>query len=463
MSWEGRPPSPRTLTAKPSRTRWLRLDRVPGPRPVLGAVVVVLGRRRRRRVGGGRRRSLLRLRPARGGHAGRLGLRRVVGQTGSRPAGDAAARHVRRGLVHRRREVRVRGVLGQVGLGLLCALGLALARLGQRPERLARGLVGHRAAVVGRLAADRARLGGSGCLLGGRVHLRGRLALGIGRRDRRRRVGRRARRIVIRGLRRRCRRRGRFVAAARRQERGGLVPAEVRRGAHAGRCAADQQRLRGHALGGAPRGRQQGQRQLGHGQVAHRLGRLAAGERVRGHRVAPRQVSVPEWISQTVPGTARVAASAEAHRPVLGQRPAGVVGDLPRVAVGIAEDARVPAPERLAAGTRDRAAGGPRALEHRVDLAGRADEMRERHAAPAARVLVDSAVGRELAAAPEGEHHASGLEEGDVAVRRGALPAEPGVEVHRAAQVGHAERDQADALFHPGILSRRAAGHSPRR
>jgi hypothetical protein len=76
----------------------------------------------------------------------------------------------------------------------------------------------------------------------------------------------------------------------------------------------------------------------------------------------------------------------------------------------------------------------------------------QRDAAPAAGIL-DGAVLRELRAIPEGEHHRAGLEEGDVAVRRGALPAQAGVEVVRATEVRHAERDEADALFHAGIVA----------
>ena len=84
--------------------------------------------------------------------------------------------------------------------------------------------------------------------------------------------------------------------------------------------------------------------------------------------------------------------------------------------------------------------------------------MGQGHPAPAAAVLRDAAVRRQLVASPEREDHAAGLEEGDVAVRRAALPAEAGVEVDRASQVGHAEGDEADALVHSGIVPQRAAG-----
>ena len=58
----------------------------------------------------------------------------------------------------------------------------------------------------------------------------------------------------------------------------------------------------------------------------------------------------------------------ERGRAVVRDRPARVVRDLPRMAVGIEEDARVAAPERLGAVARDRRAGGLRLRDHGIDL-----------------------------------------------------------------------------------------------
>ena len=74
--------------------------------------------------------------------------------------------------------------------------------------------------------------------------------------------------------------------------------------------------------------------------------------------------------------------------------------------------------------------------------------MRQRDAAPAARVL-DAAVLRELIAAPERHDHPSRLEEDDVVVRLGAgRPAERLVEGARPGEIADAERDEAEALLH---------------
>ena len=60
--------------------------------------------------------------------------------------------------------------------------------------------------------------------------------------------------------------------------------------------------------------------------------------------------------------------SAQPDAAVLGERPVRVVGDLPRVPVGVQEEPAVAAPERLGPLAADRRAGRARLLEHRVDL-----------------------------------------------------------------------------------------------
>src|SRR4029079_11757121 len=120
----------------------------------------------------------------------------------------------------------------------------------------------------------------------------------------------------------------------------------------------------------------------------------------------------------------------------------------PRVAVRIGEHAGVAAPERRAGRARDRRAGALGVGQHRVDLLGRADVVRERHSAPAAAVL-DAAVLGELCAPPEREDGAAGPEEDDVVVRCGAaLPAERLVEAPRPPEVRDSERDEAETLLH---------------
>src|SRR5581483_2034503 len=141
----------------------------------------------------------------------------------------------------------------------------------------------------------------------------------------------------------------------------------------------------------------------------------------------------------------------EADRPVLVQRPVRVVRDLPGVAVGVDEDARVPAPEGLCAVARDRRPSGLRLGDHGVDLGRGADVVGERDPAPAA-VVLDSAVLRELGTIPQRDDEATGLEEDHAIVgSRVRLPAERLVERAGAGEVADAEGDQADALLHQTV------------
>jgi hypothetical protein len=70
----------------------------------------------------------------------------------------------------------------------------------------------------------------------------------------------------------------------------------------------------------------------------------------------------------------------------------------------------------------------------------------ERHATPAAAVG-DTAILRELVAAPQRDHHAPGLEEHHVGIVTGRLPSERLVERLGPAEIHHAERDQTESLF----------------
>src|SRR2546426_10323779 len=105
------------------------------------------------------------------------------------------------------------------------------------------------------------------------------------------------------------------------------------------------------------------------------------------------------------------------------------------MAVGVGEDAGVPAPERLAAWTRDRPSRPLGLIEDGVDLGWRAHVVGERNPSPAAGVL-DAAVLRELVAAPERDDEPARLEEDDVvAGRRMRGPAEHLGERPRPAEI----------------------------
>src|SRR6476646_9109448 len=80
---------------------------------------------------------------------------------------------------------------------------------------------------------------------------------------------------------------------------------------------------------------------------------------------------------QARPGPGCVALGSDPDRPVGADGPAGVVGDLPDVAVGVGEGPSGAAPLGLRGGPHDRGAG-PLGLGEKVaDLLGRADVVRE--------------------------------------------------------------------------------------
>ena len=134
------------------------------------------------------------------------------------------------------------------------------------------------------------------------------------------------------------------------------------------------------------------------------------------------------------------------------------MGDLPRMAIQVDEHAGVAAPEGLGARSRDRRAGPFGLLEDGIHLRGRADVVGERDAAPSARI-VDRAVLRERVAAPQCHDHAAGREERDPVGRvGGASPAEGLVEGAGAPEVGDAEGDQAQPLFHRPPFGSRGPG-----
>jgi hypothetical protein len=134
----------------------------------------------------------------------------------------------------------------------------------------------------------------------------------------------------------------------------------------------------------------------------------------------------------------------DSHAAVLAECPAGIVRDLPYVAVGIGEGAGRASP--LGAGGRAQdSTTCPLGLgQQGADLLGRADVVGEFDAG--------SSVTAERC--PQSEHHAPGLKEADLIV--GLLcvvPAEGLVERTGSAKIGDAKRDKADALIHPEIIA----------
>src|SRR4029079_19261245 len=111
--------------------------------------------------------------------------------------------------------------------------------------------------------------------------------------------------------------------------------------------------------------------------------------------------------------------SDERDRAIGPDRPVRVVRDLPAVAVGSDEDARITAPERLRTCAGDLRPGAACLRDHGIDLLRRAAVVGQRDAAPPAGVL-DAAVLRKLVAAPQRDDHGARLEEDDVVRGRGA-------------------------------------------
>ena len=123
------------------------------------------------------------------------------------------------------------------------------------------------------------------------------------------------------------------------------------------------------------------------------------------------------------------------------------------MAVRVAEAAGVAAVEGLPGGLRDLGPRGGRVGQQCVDLGPRPEVVRQDDAIEAARAAIGhAAVLGELGPPPQDHGHAPGLEE-DGLLALLAAPAQAFVERPGAADVGDAERDQADALFHASNLT----------
>ena len=145
--------------------------------------------------------------------------------------------------------------------------------------------------------------------------------------------------------------------------------------------------------------------------------------------------------------------SGRTKRAVRGQGEAGIPGDLPDVAVRVAETAGVAAVEGFPGRLRYLGPRAGRVGQHRVGLGSRPDVVRQDDAVEVARAAIGhAAVIGQLGPPPQDQGHAPGLEE-DGLLGFLAVPAEALVEGPGPADVGDAERDQADALLHQGNLT----------
>jgi len=136
------------------------------------------------------------------------------------------------------------------------------------------------------------------------------------------------------------------------------------------------------------------------------------------------------------------------ERAIACEREARVVRDLPRVTVGIDENAGVAAVERRLRPARDRRTETLSRRDELVDFVVRADVVRERDAVEAtSAALLKTTVGRELLATPQDDRDTARLEE-DRLLHFLAFPAETFIEDARAFEVVDAERDEAYALVH---------------
>src|SRR5436190_7438108 len=163
----------------------------------------------------------------------------------------------------------------------------------------------------------------------------------------------------------------------------------------------------------------------------------------RGRGILPER-RVPEARRSDGSGAGR-----EDDAAVAAETEAGVVRDLPRMAVEVAEDAGVTAVERLGRFAGDRSAAPARVLDRVVDLLSRADVVRKRDAAPACAVVGDSRVCGQLRPLPQRDDDAVRLVERRILNLERRRPAERTVKRLCPFVVGDAERDQGDALLHP--------------
>jgi hypothetical protein len=134
----------------------------------------------------------------------------------------------------------------------------------------------------------------------------------------------------------------------------------------------------------------------------------------------------------------------DSHAAVLAECPAGIVGDLPYIAVGIREGAGRTAPLRTGGRPHDGTTCPFGLGQYAADLFGRADIVGELD--PRSTVTAERC--------PQAEDHPPGLKEADLIV--GLLcvvPAERLIERTGSGKVGDAKRHKADALVHAEIIA----------
>jgi hypothetical protein len=132
------------------------------------------------------------------------------------------------------------------------------------------------------------------------------------------------------------------------------------------------------------------------------------------------------------------------HAAVLAERPAGIVRDLPHIAVRIGEGPRRTAPLRAGGRAHDGATCPFGVGQYAADLLGQAD------------VVGELDPGRTVTAerCPQAEDHPPGLKEADLIIGLlCVLPAKRLIERTRSGKIGDAKRYKADALVHPEIIA----------
>src|SRR3954451_2829484 len=133
---------------------------------------------------------------------------------------------------------------------------------------------------------------------------------------------------------------------------------------------------------------------------------------------------------------------------VIAELEAGVVSDLPRMAVEVAERAGVSAVERLRRFASYLRTVRARLLDDLVHLLARPNVVREDDAAPACAVIRDAGVRGQLLAGPQHDDGAVRVEEGGLLDIERDRPPQCFVESFRACIVRDPERDEADPLLH---------------
>src|SRR5918993_4421785 len=146
------------------------------------------------------------------------------------------------------------------------------------------------------------------------------------------------------------------------------------------------------------------------------------------------------------------ASLAQAHAAVVPDGPVRVPRGLPSVAVRISEVSGIAAPEGVSGGFEDPRPGRGRLGEHGIHLLARAGAVGEGDAVEALAVVCYLGVLRQEVARVERQDGAADLEEDDLGVVVAAPPAQAVlVEAPRSLEVGDAERDHAEPLFHRAL------------